>query len=335
MASLVGLVALGVSVLILVWAWRRTRREPRRLSNGVWLGIGLLLVLSTLSGLGVSGVDAVFGVSAMLLFLSPLLVLTLIGFLLVNGLMMIRKEGRSLGNLLSLLTGIALIGVCALPVLTLQLPIFPAALALLLATCYLGFVFVVLVCYSAFYRRLVRSWPADWVVVLGSGLGGGSRVTPLLASRIDTGLRSATELGAGTVVMSGGKGTDEQLAEGTAMARWAIERGAPAALITVEDASRTTEENLRNTVELLAAREVGGPGRIVTSNYHAFRAAVLARHLGIDAQAVGAPTAGYFWPSAMLREYVALLREHRWWHLLAVALVAVPIPALLAGASLS
>ena len=42
-ASLVGLVALAVSVLILVWAWRRTRREPRRLSNGVWLGVALVI----------------------------------------------------------------------------------------------------------------------------------------------------------------------------------------------------------------------------------------------------------------------------------------------------
>ncbi len=53
------------------------------------------------------------------------------------------------------------------------------------------------------------------------------------------------------------------------------------------------------------------PYLIVTNDYHVPRAAMLARTLGIDAQAIGCATALYYWPSAYLREFVAVLAGHR------------------------
>jgi len=50
---------------------------------------------------------------------------------------------------------------------------------------------------------------------------------------------------------------------------------------------------------------------IVTSNYHVFRAAIIARRVGVDGQVTGAPTAGYYWPSAMLREFAAVFWSYR------------------------
>jgi uncharacterized SAM-binding protein YcdF (DUF218 family) len=49
---------------------------------------------------------------------------------------------------------------------------------------------------------------------------------------------------------------------------------------------------------------------VVTSNFHAFRAALLMRRAGLPGYTIGAPTAGYYWPSASIREYVAILRDH-------------------------
>ena len=48
---------------------------------------------------------------------------------------------------------------------------------------------------------------------------------------------------------------------------------------------------------------------IVTSSYHVFRAAIIARDAGIRGQVTGSRTAGYFWPSAMLRVADRGLRE--------------------------
>ena len=50
---------------------------------------------------------------------------------------------------------------------------------------------------------------------------------------------------------------------------------------------------------------------IVTSNYHVFRAAILARRAGVDGQVTGAPTAGYYWPSAMIREFAAVFISYK------------------------
>ncbi|WP_415104547.1 ElyC/SanA/YdcF family protein [Micropruina sp.] len=59
----------------------------------------------------------------------------------------------------------------------------------------------------------------------------------------------------------------------------------------IEDRSRTSEQNLAYSTELLTQRGVEGPIAAVTSNFHAFRAALLMRRLGIAGYSVGAPTA--------------------------------------------
>ena len=50
---------------------------------------------------------------------------------------------------------------------------------------------------------------------------------------------------------------------------------------------------------------------IVTSSYHVFRTAIIARKAGIRGQVTGARTAGYYWPSAMLREFAAVFLRYR------------------------
>ena len=75
------------------------------------------------------------------------------------------------------------------------------------------------------------------------------------------------------------------------------------------------------------------PYLIVTNDYHAPRAAMLARRLGIEAQAVGCPTALYYWPSAYLREFVAVMTAHRF--LLVISGLAVIGMAGLTGLSLA
>jgi hypothetical protein len=61
---------------------------------------------------------------------------------------------------------------------------------------------------------------------------------------------------------------------------------------------------------------------------------MLARKLGLRAQAAGAPTAGYYWPSAMIREFVAVLAEHKIAHLAIVIVVGGPLVALTIAAML-
>lgn len=343
------LLALVVGAGLAFIAVQRTRNEPRRLSNGVWIVAAAVVLISAVSSFDGQVSMLVSTLTWLPLVFSPVLLLALIVLLYVNGARMIRREGRSLGNLLSLALAIILTALAALP--------FAAALigddvflsiALLLAAgaAYLGAAFALFLAYSWLYSRLVRGAVGTWVVVLGSGLSGGRRVPPLLAARIRAGLEAAHRVGASVVVMSGGQGGDEALAEGRAMREWALDpanvnasaderreilpaSGSVAApRILSEEESVNTEENLRFTTRILEREGVSGPGIIATSNYHAMRAAMLARELGIDAQAVQAPVARYYWPSAILREFAAILRRYWRLNLVAGVLFAFPLPAL-------
>lgn len=333
-AALLLLVAapLVLTVVVCVVTARRIRREPRRLGNAYWL-LGSALLAGSVPGLlGAGSGNPVLAAGIVLLVLSPLLAAVLAVFLVLNGLVMLRRERVSPGNSLSLLLGLSIVGLFAVtvPVLSGGSTWLRAGwLVCVGAVLFLSFQFVAFLGYARLYAWLVRDRPADWVVVLGSGLHGDT-VPPLLASRIRTAMAEFARRGARLLVLSGGKGSDERLAEGEAMLRWARDHGADPAVLRAETASRNTEQNLRFTEALVrgaggpgAAR---GPGLIVTSNYHVFRAALLARRLGVDAQAVGAPTAGYYWPSAMLREFVAILREYRLTNAALLVLVSVPAP---------
>lgn len=333
-------------------AVHRTRTEPRRLSNGVWIVAAFVVAVGAISSFDGRVAGLVGALTWLPLLLSPLLLLVLIVMLSVNGARMLRREGRSLGNLLSLVVGLLLTALAALPFVAMlvQSDAFLAvALFLALGAAYLGAAFVVFLGYSWLYARLVRGAVGTWVIVLGSGLSGGRRVPPLLASRIRAGLAAAQRAGASVVVMSGGQGSDEALAEGRAMREWALDPanaldGGESARLSVaaaeprilsEEESVNTEENLRFTQAILEREGITGPGIIATSNYHAMRAAMLARELGIDAQAVQAPVARYYWPSAILREFAAILRRYWLLNLVAGLLFAFPLPALGLWVSLS
>ncbi|MCR6482586.1 YdcF family protein [Amycolatopsis sp. OK19-0408] len=305
-----GLLPVAAAVALLVFAVRLTH-EPRRLGNAVWLGIALLLL-----GLWLLRLD----------WLTPVLLVVLGGValvlpvaLLVNGIRMWRREGRSTGNLLSLALGAGLIALEALffaPLGRWGSAVVAIAAAL---ACYFGFLFFSLLVYSVVYSRIGRRGGVDAIIVLGCGLAG-DRVPPLLAGRLERAIRLYTrESTPPLLVVSGGRGPDEQVTEAEAMAAYLRERGVPADRIRREEQARTTEENLRFSAELLPA----GARRVVavTSNYHVFRAAVECRRLHLPYHATGSPTARYFLPSALLREFAALILHYRRTTIAASALI--------------
>ncbi|SDF77674.1 Uncharacterized SAM-binding protein YcdF, DUF218 family [Lentzea fradiae] len=287
-------------------------RDRRRLSNAIWLGVTLVMLLLLLANVGQDN-------PALSLPLALGFVLAVIGLLLLplallaNGVVMVRREGRSLANLLSLLAGTALLGEMVYFFWGISQPsdwIRGSAIGLFLVSAYIAFLFVSLLLYSVIYGRTGRRSGFDGIIVLGAGLIG-SRVPKLLANRLDRAMRLYhRERGAGrtpVIVVTGGQGADEEVSEAFAMREYLVERGIPADEIVLEDQATTTDENLRYSKALLADR--GHSGRIVavTNNYHVFRTAVLSRNQGLRLQVIGAPTAWYFVPSAFLREFVALL----------------------------
>ncbi|MGD6748941.1 YdcF family protein [Streptomyces sp. BH105] len=294
-------------------------RERRRFSNAVLLGLATLFAPAPwLLELVREDPQLTHTLAIWLVALAVVCIVVLSGFLISNGVTMLRKEGRSPANLMSLLAGVALAALLALLIVarvqhTRTLLIVAGTAVALVGYC--AFLFLCFIVYAFLYGRLHLRRRTDYVVVLGSGLVNGSSVPPLLASRLERARRLHAALskrgGRPILLTSGGQGPDEELPESHAMADYLVERGFPAELIEREDRSTTTDENLRFSKAIMEEAVPGYRCVMVTNNYHVFRAAVTARRAGVRGHVVGAPTAAYFWPSAMLREFVALFLAYR------------------------
>ncbi|MFE4974288.1 YdcF family protein [Kitasatospora sp. NPDC056651] len=294
-------------------------RDRRQFSNAVLLGIAVsLLTLPVLAELAKAPNLVVEMVAVAIILLPALGTVALVWFLLANGMTMIRKEGRRPANLLSLLAGLGILGVIGL--LIAAVIVHSRQLAALAGTAvlvvgYISFLFTCFVGYAFLYGRHRPRGNVDFVVVLGSGLIGGERVPPLLASRLNRGREVYEEQAARgnppVLITSGGQGPDEKLPESHAMADYLVERGFPAEHIEREDRSRTTEENLLFSKAIMEQAKPDYRCVVVTNNFHAFRAALLARQTGVNGHVFGSPTARYYWPSATIREFAAIFLSHK------------------------
>lgn len=314
-------------------------RDPRKVRTAIYLLVALLgalfVVVIWLARL-LSQVNEYAGAFSLLvvIVLGLATVLGFAGFLVVAGVTLLRREGYALSHILGLAAGLALFGYAGLAVVvafTGSIGLFAWLFLLGVPAGYLGFVFTAYLLYGSLYPALMaRSGrPVDAVVVLGSGLIDG-QVPPLLASRLHRGREVFDRLAergtpARVLVTSGGRGPDEPVAEGEAMAAYLVADGMPADLVLVEDESRNTDENLGNTAGMLAAQGITGPIAVVTSDFHAFRAALLMRKHGLAGYGIGSPTARYYWPSAVIREFFAVLRDHLWLNAVLLALCTVPL----------
>ncbi len=297
------------------------RRDRRRVANAVWLGLTLVFAVPwlVLSDSLPTWVSVALGVAIMIAVLAAVLVLPVA--LIVNGVVMLRREGRALGNLLSLFTGLAMVGLIVAFGFAARDDrpwVYAVVGALMIIAAYVAFLFVSLLLYSIIYGKTGRRTGFQAVIVLGSGLIG-SRVPPLLASRLDRAIAVyRREVAAGNVpliVVTGGQGSDEETSEAAAMRGYLLERDVPDESIVVEDRATTTDENLRYSRALLDERGHTGRTVAVTNNFHVFRTAVLARRLRMKLEVMGSRTAFYFLPSAFLREFVAIMVRHPFMHL--------------------
>ncbi|GAA3583543.1 YdcF family protein [Kribbella ginsengisoli] len=306
----------GVWFVLFLYTWFRDRRVLR---NGVYLVLTLFF-----GGIGtVFALEQVSDTAARLLVIAvlvaiPITIFVLAIFLTVNGVTMWKREGHRPANLLSLAAGLGIIAFTIFGVITQQWssPFLDVVRStMLLALTYVSFLFVCFLAYSFVYARIRGSRKVDFIVVLGSGLRG-SRVPPLLASRLDrahlTWQRARAKGRSPLLITSGGQGPGEDVPESHAMAKYLVDHGVPADQILLEDRSTSTFENLTFSRTIMAGLDPEYRCLIVTNNYHALRAAFTARKAKVNGQVLGSPTATYFWPSATIREFAAVLLDHKW-----------------------
>lgn len=173
---------------------------------------------------------------------------------------------------------------------------------------------------SGVYRLVSREYRPkkeerfNFILVHGAGLFG-TRPSPLLASRLDAAFLLWQRQGQhGRIVVSGGKGPDEELSEAEVMYGYLRDRGVPEKMLIREDQSTTTRENLMRSRELMDRVSSGNPYRValVTSEFHVYRCVVDAVRLNMDVVGVAASSRGETWARSIVREFGAVTGENPW-----------------------
>jgi uncharacterized SAM-binding protein YcdF (DUF218 family) len=311
-------------------------RDPRTMRAGVFLTGSLLSAAAALLSQVLRDLELFAPITAGRVIVAGAIAVgaggvVLGAVLVVSGLITVRREGFSVAHLLSLALGLTLLAGIAGWVWTLLTQATTAALillAIMFPASYFGGGMVAYLLYGRLYRSIAPTMAPRprAVVILGAGLAGGTRVTPLLAARLDRGIA----VGASArlpLVVAGGRGPNETVSEARAMASYLRDHGVEANQILLEDHSRTTAQNLLFARTLLDDSGILGPVVAVSSNYHVFRTAMLMRQVGIDGYATGGKVARYYWPGAAIREFIAICVEHLRATVTGLALACAPVLA--------
>ena len=245
-------------------------------------------------------------------------------FLIYNGLILLKREGRSKANYLSMLLGIVILLFFALMSFRLgdrnelfYTNHFLNILFAFIAYSYFifGFAFVAFMLYSILYLFIPKKKHYDFIIIHGAGLLDGEKVTPLLKRRIDKAVEAyhKSKNPRIKIIASGGQGGDEKISEAQAICNYLLEEtDVPREAILLEEDSTTTYENLLFSKEM-GERLLTSPRFLfVTNDYHVFRTSTYARRIGMKGDGLGCRTAAYYIPSAFIREYIALCVKMRW-----------------------
>ena len=204
-------------------------------------------------------------------------------------------------------------------------------------------------------KRSQISFDKDYLIILGCGIREDGTLYPLLKGRADCAIDfyRAQEKTTGRkafFVPSGGQGPDECMPEGEAIKNYLLSQGIPAEQILPETKSVNTLQNMKFSKEILladyastepsASRSQKGKEdtstldrcpnvAFSTTNFHVYRAGILASDVGLNADGMGARTKWYFWPNALIREFIGMLARE--WKLHLAVIVVITAQAIFSG----
>ncbi|MCY9807401.1 YdcF family protein [Lentilactobacillus senioris] len=307
----------------------RYRHNKVKLVDGVWFNLFFFSFLICL-GFSIIGTQNAILINTAMYIALAIIVIIILTFMLQafffiwNGIIMWHRESHTLANTLTLIIGIVLL--LEPIVIRLLQPFLPKVINVFFTN--LGdslFFYIFVWAYNFLTVSLLYQFnrpkpDQDYIIVLGAGLMNGDQVTPLLAARINRGLAFYQQQLAQTgkkaiLIFSGGQGPGETTSEGQAMLQYALQQGLPAEQGIAETKSANTYENMRNSKEIIEQRPGTHNTIFVSNNYHTYRAARMARQVGLNADGIGAKTSLFFIPAALIREYVAIFLKYKKWHI--------------------
>ena len=176
---------------------------------------------------------------------------------------------------------------------------------------------VIAVCMTAILATLGKmamaaaDRPADGqdctVVVLGCQVSANGEPTVMLRDRIDAAYDYLSAHPESRCVASGGQNDNEPISEAACIRNTLAARGIDPDRILLEDRSRSTEENLRFTAEIIRQQGLNPRVAIASDNFHQLRASVWARRCGLEAESLGCASWWPLGPGYWAREAVAVV----------------------------
>jgi len=146
---------------------------------------------------------------------------------------------------------------------------------------------------------------ADCILVLGAGVWGNGRPSPMLEDRLLQGIELYENGASDRLLMSGDHGRKEY-DEVNTMKRFAIDRGIPSEHIFMDHAGFSTYESIYRARDIFKVKKL----IIVTQEYHMYRALYIAEKLGIEAYGVTSDPRQYVGQEYReLREILARVKD--------------------------
>lgn len=260
----------------------------------------------------------------------------------VSNIVLIRREGFCLNNLLGLLlaafyTGATVIIYYLVNLLTESGIIYTLPCGALLAVG-LPMFFLLVLCYleCILAGTAIMGWLAahqvphydkDYIIILGCSIDKRGGLLPLLKGRVNRAIRFAWEQEIATgkplkYVPSGGQGANEIMSEGSAMELYLLTRGAESYEVFPEKKSVNTWENMLFSKQLIDELKPDAKIAFATTNYHMLRSGIIARKAGLDVEGIAGDTKWYFWPNGFIREFFGILALNINVHLISAAVIA-------------
>ena len=153
--------------------------------------------------------------------------------------------------------------------------------------------------------------PADGqdctVVVLGCQVFPDGHPSLMLRGRIQAACDYLSQHPEAVCVASGGQNDNEPISEAACIRNTLATRGIDPDRILLEDRSRSTEENLRFTAEIIRQQGLNSRVAIASDNFHQLRASVWARRCGLEAESLGCASWWPLGPGYWAREAVAVV----------------------------
>lgn len=146
----------------------------------------------------------------------------------------------------------------------------------------------------------------DYLIVLGTYVDG-DEPSVSLKQRLDKAMEYIEMNEDIIVIVSGGKGSENQSSEAYVMATYLMDQGVAASHILMEDKATSTRENLVFSYKMIPDDAAVG---VVTNSFHVYRAMALADKLGLDtATGIAAPSEKILLPTNMVREFFVIIKE--------------------------